>query len=276
MLFSAVWSSAFAAVKLGLHDCPPLLLMALRFAMAGPLVLLVARARGATLPARWEDWRPIVVLGLLNHALYLGVTSIAVRHLSAGLAAILGSTNPVLLALVAPWLLAEPLTPRKLAGLLTSFAGVAWVMWGRVGADNAPWAMALFLGCVGFMVAGTILFKRWRPPQDLLVVNGGQLLAGGAFLLPVALGVESLGDVRWTWRFLAAQAWLVLAVSGAAMALWFWLLRHGDATRASAYFFLNPVAGLLLGAALLGEPLGVIDVLGSAAVALGIYVVQRA
>ncbi|MBI1847171.1 MAG: EamA family transporter [Candidatus Rokubacteria bacterium] len=53
------------------------------------------------------------------------------------------------------------------------------------------------------------------------------------------------------------------------------MLSHGDATRASAWFFLNLVLGLGLGALLLGEPLGTADVLGSATVALGIYVVQR-
>ncbi len=56
---------------------------------------------------------------------------------------------------------------------------------------------------------------------------------------------------------------------------WFWLLTHGDATRASAYFFLNPIFGLFIGALLLGEPLGPVDFVGSAAVALGIYLVQR-
>ena len=59
------------------------------------------------------------------------------------------------------------------------------------------------------------------------------------------------------------------------MLIWFWLLTHGDATRASAFFFLNPIFGLFLGALFLGEPLTAIDFAGSAAVALGIYLVQR-
>jgi drug/metabolite transporter (DMT)-like permease len=59
------------------------------------------------------------------------------------------------------------------------------------------------------------------------------------------------------------------------MGIWFWLLRHGDATRASAWFFLNPVIGVFLGAAILGEPLRVQDFLGAATVALGIHLVQR-
>jgi len=60
------------------------------------------------------------------------------------------------------------------------------------------------------------------------------------------------------------------------MLIWFWLLSHGDATRASAYFFLNPVLGVFLGALILGEPLRAYDFAGSIVVALGIYLVQRA
>jgi drug/metabolite transporter (DMT)-like permease len=81
--------------------------------------------------------------------------------------------------------------------------------------------------------------------------------------------------VRLTPSFVASQAYLIAGVSWTGMLIWFWLLRHGDATRASAWFFLNPVIGVVLGAALLGEPLRVQDLLGSAAVALGIHLVQR-
>jgi drug/metabolite transporter (DMT)-like permease len=59
------------------------------------------------------------------------------------------------------------------------------------------------------------------------------------------------------------------------MLIWFWLLRHGEATRASAWFFLNPVIGVFLGAMLLAEPLRAQDFLGAATVAFGIHLVQR-
>jgi drug/metabolite transporter (DMT)-like permease len=59
------------------------------------------------------------------------------------------------------------------------------------------------------------------------------------------------------------------------MSIWFWLLRRGDATRASAWFFLNPIIGVFLGATILAEPLRAQDFLGAAAVAFGIHLVQR-
>jgi drug/metabolite transporter (DMT)-like permease len=84
-----------------------------------------------------------------------------------------------------------------------------------------------------------------------------------------------VGDLRLTGTFVGAWLYLITGVSWLGMWIWFWLLRHGDATRASAYFFLNPIFGLFFGALLLGEPLGPVDFVGSAAVGFGIYLVQR-
>lgn len=275
LLFSVMWASGFVAIKVALRFAPPLTLMTSRFLIAGVAIVAVARLSGRRLPAGLRGWAPIALLGLLNNALYLGVTAIALQHISAGMGAVLASTNPVLLALVAPWLLGERLTVRKMAGLITSFAGVASVMWARLGDENRPGAMALFLVCVVFIVCGTILFKRMSFAHDLVVVNGGQLLAAGLALAVPALLLESPADIHPATALWLAQGYLIVVVSGAAMLTWLWLLRHGDATRASAWFFLNPVLGLFMGAAALGEPLRAVDLLGAAAVALGIYVVQR-
>lgn len=275
LLFTFFWSAAFVAVKIGLRDSPPFFLMSLRFFIAGGLLLAFARVRGHPMPDTLVAWRRIAVLGLLNYGLYLGFTAVALQHLSAGMGAVLASTNPLILALVAPWALGERLSASKGLGMLTSFAGVVWVMASRLGDDNRLSAMGLVMLSIVSLVAGTIVFKRMPAPPDLLVLNAGQLLAAGVFLAIPCLLWESLAAVRFTPSFLAVQVFLIAGVSWIGMTCWFWLLSHGDATRASAWFFLNPVLGLFLGALVLGEPLRLEDFAGGAAVALGIYVVQR-
>jgi drug/metabolite transporter (DMT)-like permease len=257
-------------------DAPPLTIQASRFLIAGAGLLAIAAALGRRMPANAADWRAIVALGLLNHALYLGATTFAIQRMSAGMGSVLASTNPVILAFVAPWALGERLNRTKIAGLALSCAGVVWVMWSRVGADNRPEAMGLFLAAVGFIVAGTIVFKRTAPTCDRLVLTGGQLLVAGLMLAVPALAFEPWRTVRFTAPFLAAQGYLIVGVSWTAMLIWFWLLDHGDASRASAWFFLNPILGLVFGTLLLGEPLGAHDLIGAAGVALGIALVQRA
>jgi drug/metabolite transporter (DMT)-like permease len=276
LLFSLIWSSAFIAVKIGLPSSPPLFLMASRFLVAGAVLVAYAFVRSARMPRGPREWWPLAALGLLNFGLYLGLTAIALQHLSAGMGAVLASTNPLMLAVLAPWVLGERVGPLKITGIVTSFAGVMWLMRSRIGDDNRPGAMVLVVVSIMCLVAGTLLFKRMRLDYDLLVLNGTQLLAAGVFLIVPSLLLEPVRDVRLDPSFLASQAYLVVVVSWIGMAIWFWLLRAGDATRASAWFFLNPVLGLLLGALLLGEPLRPQDFAGAAAVAAGIYLVQRA
>jgi drug/metabolite transporter (DMT)-like permease len=276
LLFSLLWASAFIAVKFALLDSPPLFRLGVRFLLAGAALLAVALLRGRRLPASGREWGRLAALGLLNYAVYLGMSSIALRTVSAGMGAVLASTTPVLLAGAAAVVLKERLGPLKLAGLALAFGCVALVMSSRIGSGNQPLGMALLLLANAVLVVGTVLFKRWMPRHDLLVLNGAQLLvAGVALLVPSAL-LEPVAGVRWTPAFLAAIAYLVVAVSWGAMLIWFTLLRSGDASRASAFLFLNPIFGLVLGGALLGEPLGPADLAGGLGVALGIYLVQSA
>ncbi len=275
LLFTFFWAAAFVAVKVALWSSPPLFLMWSRFLVAGALLLAYGRTRGQAMPRTPAAWGRLALLGLLNYAFYLGLTAVALRNLSVGMGAVLASTNPLLTAVVAAVALRERLTFPKVVGLLTSFGGVVWIMRNRIGDQDRPEAMALIMLAIVLLVAGTTLFKRWRITTDIAVVNGVQLLvAGGALMVPSLL-FEPLGSLRFAASFLAAQAFLIFGVSCAGMGIWFWLLSHGDATRASAYFFLNPVLGLFLGALFLGELLSPTDFVGSAGVALGIYLVQR-
>jgi len=274
LLFTLLWASAFMAVKVGVRNSPPLFLMGFRFLLAGTILLVYARLRGSLLPDSWRAWARLGALGLLNQAAYLGLSAIALRHLSAGMGAVLASTNPLMLALAAPFLLGERMPPRRVTGLLVAFLSVVWIMYSRAGVADSTGSMLLILLANALMVAGTILFKRWAPDHDLVVINGVQLFTASIVLLIPSLLLEPVGTVRWNAEFLGAIGFLVLAVSCGAMLIWFFLLRSGEAARASAFLFLNPVLGLFLGRLLLGEPLRPTDFVGSAGVALGIFLVQ--
>jgi len=276
LFYIFLWASAFVPSKVGVLGTSPLWFLVVRFAIAGVLALAVARALGATFPRTRKDWSAVVALGILGNAIYLGCTYVALRHLASGVGAIVASTNPLTLALVAPWLLREPLTPAKIAGLLLGFGGVVWIMLLRTGTGSAdPSDVALaFTGVLG-SVASTIVFKKWCAGLDLRAVNALQLFAAGIVLLPLAIVSEGAPHAQWSWELVASFWYVVLAMSLGASLLWFWLLTHGEASRVSAYYFLTPVFGLGLAALLLHEPVGVRDLGGLAAIAAGISLVQR-
>jgi probable blue pigment (indigoidine) exporter len=277
LFYIFLWASAFVPSKIGVLDSSPLWFLVVRFATAGAIALAVARALGARFPTTRRDWIAVAGLGILGNAMYLGFTYEALRHMGSGVGAIIASTNPLTLALVAPWVLREPLTPGKIGGLVLGFGGVVAIMIARLGTGTAePLDIGLAFCGVLAGVASTIVYKRWCTALDLRAVTALQLVAAGLVLLPLALVFERAPHATWTWQLVLSFWYVVLVMSLGASLLWFWLLSHGEASRVSAYYFLTPVFGLALAAILLHEQVGVRDLGGLVAIALGIALVQRA
>ncbi len=137
LFYIFLWASAFVPSKIGVLDSSPLWFLVVRFVVAGAVALAVARAVGATFPTTRRDWIAVGVLGVLGNAMYLGCTYEALRHMGSGVGAIIASTNPLTLALVAPWVLREPLTLGKIGGLALGFGGVVAIMMVRLGSGTA-------------------------------------------------------------------------------------------------------------------------------------------
>ncbi|MGH7707609.1 MAG: DMT family transporter, partial [Vulcanimicrobiaceae bacterium] len=123
-----LWASAYVPSKIAAIESPALWFLAARFLAAGLILAGVAAALGKPLPRSPRAWLEIAFLGLFANALYLGCTYTALHRLSAGVGAIIASTNPLVLALVAPKLLGEALTTRKVIGLALGFGGVVGIM----------------------------------------------------------------------------------------------------------------------------------------------------
>src|SRR5262245_39710879 len=104
--FCVLWSAAFAVSKAAVMDCPPLLLSA-RFLVAGVLILGLALIRRTPWTLSRRDLFFFAVVGIANQALYLGLGYIGLQEISAGLSTLIASSNPILIAILAVFLLGE-------------------------------------------------------------------------------------------------------------------------------------------------------------------------
>jgi drug/metabolite transporter (DMT)-like permease len=274
--FCLLWSSAFAVAKLALADSPPLLLLTLRFLIAGVVTFGLVAWQGIDWRLNRRDLISLAGLGFANNAVYLGLNYVGMGTVSSGLAALIISANPVLTSLLAAVLLGEPMSWRKGVGLALGVGGVAFIVESRLhsGAESAVGILFVSGGLLS-LVAGTILFKRLAPRGRLLVGNAVQNLAAAVALAPLAFGFESFGEVVPSWRLIAALAYLALLGSVCGYLLWFHRLTVSGATAASAYHFLMPPLGLVFAWVLLGEHVAPADLAGIVPVALGIYLVTR-
>lgn len=275
-LFCLIWSSAFAAAKLAIPDCPPLLLLSSRFLVAGVLLLGLAALFGRFGLPDGATLAKLALLGGLNSALYLGLSFSGMQTVSSAFTAVLISCNPLLTALLAAPLLGERLTAQKLVGLLLGMLGVAIVLRSRLSGGAEDWhGTLLVLAGLLSLVAGTVLFKKLKPGGDLWTGTAVQSLAAGAMLLPVALALEDIHAIRLTPSLIGGWLYLVIPVSIGAYLLWFRLLQRKTATEASALHFLMPPLGLLFGWLVFREPVSLLDLAGIVPIAIGIALVTR-
>ncbi len=273
LLFALMWSSAFTSARIIVAEAPPILSLSLRFAISGVLGIAIAYAIGQRLRLTAGQWRAVVIFGICQNALYLGLNFVAMQWIEASLAAIIASTLPLLVALANWVLFSERTKLMGVLGLLAGTFGVLLIMGTRLSGGADALAIGLcVLGVVALTVA-TLSVRGASGGGNLLMVVGLQMLVGSMVLLPVGLALETW-QVTWSPTLIAAFAYTTLVPGLAATWIWFLLVGRVGATPAATFHFLNPVFGVAIAWALLGEQLGALDIAGVLVVTLGILAVQ--
>ena len=271
--FVLMWSSAFTSARIAVAYASPLLLLSVRFLISGLLAMLIARAFGQRIALSRKQWAAVVLFGLLQNGVYLGANFVAMQWIEAGLAAIIASLLPLLVALLSWVFFREKLPTLGILGLLAGLAGVVIIMWSRLsgGADILGVVLA-FIG-VGALGLATLLVRGATSSGNVLMVVGLQMLVASAALFPVSLALETW-HVIWSWQLITAFIYTTLVPGVLATLVWFLLVKRIGAVRASSFHFLNPFLGVAIAAAVVGEALAWQDMAGVLVITLGIIAVQ--
>lgn len=269
-LAPVVWGSTYLVTTQLLPPDRPLLAAALR-ALPGGLILTAA---GRRLPTGiW--WPRTLVLGTLNIGAFFYLLFVAAYHLPGGVAALVGSTQPILVLLLAALVLRERTAAAQLIACVVGLAGVAMLVLGP-GAHLDVIGVLAGLGCAASMATGIVLSKHWgRPPGiGLLTYTGWQLLVGGVLLAPITIAVEGLPH-RVTAANGAGFAYLSLIGALVAYALWFRGIERLPALTVSLLGFASPLMATILGYLVLGQRLTLVQLAGVAAVIAAVVLAQR-
>ena len=274
LAFAFMWSSAFASARIIVAAAPPVSALSLRFLISGLLALAIGAALGQSARLTRAQWRGVVIFGICQNALYLGVNFIAMRWVSASFAAIVASTMPLLVALAGWLIFHERLRPLTALGLVAGVAGVALIMGTRLsGGEDLVGFLLCAIGVVALAVA-TLTVRVASAGGNLLRIVGLQMLVGAAVLAPLALAFETPAAIDWSASLILAFAYTTLVPGLLATWIWFLLVSRIGAVRAAAFHFLNPFFGVAVAAALLGERMGIWDLVGVVVIAAGILAVQ--
>ena len=273
----AVYAPCFAAIKAGIAYAPPLLFGGLRAAIAGVALFAVAAASRRPLLLDRRGWYWLPALALTGTTIAFGVMFAAPGRTDAGIASVLGNTQPLFALALAAVFLAEPLTRVKLAALALGLGGVTLVSSGALAGPGAYGVSGplLALAASASVAANSVIVKRMGTRPDVLALTAWQLLFGGAPLLAGFAAFERGATVDWSGTFLALLLFLALAGTALAIPVWYWLVQREEVGRLTLFLFLVPVAGLALAAALFGERVSLIEGSGVVLTLGGIGVVAR-
>jgi drug/metabolite transporter (DMT)-like permease len=280
VLVTIIWGTTWATIRIALEaGVPPFAGVSLRFALASLVLFLLAPFLGV----RFERSRRVQGLWLMNMALNFcipyGVVHWGEQWVPSGLTAVLFSTYPLMLALMAHVILpAERMRLASLAGILLGFGGVAVIFsedLASLGGPGVARASAVILVSPLSSAVTSVVIKRWGQgihPFSLTAVPMG--LSAGVMGL-VTLTVESGRVIPVSIASVGSLLYLGLFGSAVTFTLYFWMLSHMPATRLSLMTYIIPVVAVVVGTTLLNEPFTARTLAGSALVLIGISIAMR-
>ena len=279
LALAAIWGSAFMFIGVAVRHVQPLTYVWLRLTIAAAGMWAFVKFRGGDVGLPREVWGSMLVLALLNNAIPFALFGWGQTHIASGLASILNATTPIWGVVVAHFLTHdERMTPRKVAGVLLGFGGVAMMIGPSLLSSlgtNALAQLACVTAALLYALAAVWARRFKRMGISPLSVTTGQLTAGALLMLPVSMVV----DQPWNHALPPLSAWgaiiaLALLCSAFAYVLYFRLIDSAGATNALLVTLLVPPVAILLGGLFLNETLAPQDFLGLGLIALGLAAID--
>lgn len=266
-----MWSSAFIAGIVGVGAAPPMLVLFVRFAVAGALLIALALLAGAAWP-RGKRLGHTVIAGLLMQMVQFGAFYTAMgEHVSAAVISLVQGLSPVVIAVFAG-LLGETVTRLQWLGFGIGGLGV-----GLAVTDQSSFSLTGLLLClVGLagLSLGTVYQKRFTPGIDPKTGTAIHVAVSAPFAGVLALATDAF-HISDPGRFAGSMVWMVLINSMGAFLLLNTMLLRWDTTRVGRLFFATPVVTAIMAWLVIDQPVGSVTVVGLALGVLGLILASR-
>jgi drug/metabolite transporter (DMT)-like permease len=273
-----IWGSTYLGIRVAIETMPPFLMAGMRFAIAGSVLFLVLLVRNPSWPTSVQ-WRDQAVIGVL---LLLGgnaVVSWAELHTPSGITPLILGASPVVL-MAMDWIRPGGKRPTKpvAIGMAVGIVGIVLLLGpGGIPAGYRPRPIdiaALFFSSVSWWI-GSLYSKHSKSRTPPLMAAAMQMLIGSSSMLLTGWLLGESGRLHFASvspRSWLALGYLVVVGSIIAFPVYVWLLEHSTPAKVSTYAYVNPVVALILGWAILGEPLN-LRIFAAASVIIGAVVI---
>ena len=276
VLLSVLWGGTFFAVGFALRELPPLTIVFARVAIAAVVMLPVMKLFGMRLPRTAKDWMPFAGMSVFNNIIPFSLIFAGQTYVTSGMASVLNATTPLFTVLVLAGFGDEPLSARRMAGVTMGVLGVL-LLRGASATGSADQTIGILLclgGALSYGFAG-LWGRRMLAGVPPMTSTTCQLVVSALAMAVIAGIVER----PWTLPMPSRLTWIALialAVLSTALAyiVFFRILDRSGPTNAALVTLLIPVTAILLGVAVLGEPLTAQEILGALVIGSALLVID--
>ena len=279
-LFVLIWSTGFIGAKYILPFAEPFVFLSIRYFFATISLLLLAKALGESLKISWPAIKQSIVVAIFLHVIYIGGVFYAINiGVSAGIAAVIVSLQPILVSILAIPFLGERLRWIQVAGLALGFAGVALLLLPKVfqGDFSSAFSKTGIFSCVLALLGttgGYLMQKRGGSEIAFLPGTAIQFATSTVFFAILAFAYEDL-TVTVSISFILALIWIVFALSIGSIFLLYFMLRHDSASAVSSLYYLVPPFTAIQAYFFFGEKIAGVGYLGMALALTGTLLATR-
>jgi drug/metabolite transporter (DMT)-like permease len=275
------WGSTYLAIRVAVTEhIPPTMMGALRFTIAGGVMLLVCAAFGKKVILSPYVLFRIGIIGVLLLTTGNVVLGWAEQYVPSGFAALLLATTPLWIAIIENVILkGERLEMRGIYGLLLATLGLGILMWPRLMTEeNTPDGFWLAAG--GLMIAaiswaiGSVCSRRWDIKADPFAMTAWEMFLAGLVNFAIALVLGDHQRMVWTNNGVSALIYLIIAGSWIGFTAYVWLLKNVPTAKAATYAYVNPIVAVFLGWLILGEGVDAFVFVGAAVTIMSVWLVN--
>ncbi|HIF89679.1 MAG TPA: EamA family transporter [Candidatus Thioglobus sp.] len=264
LIVPITWGLGFTLAKIGLEQFSPLLIMSMRFGIAGLILVWFTQPP-------WGRMREIFLVALIGSTIQYGLTFNGLRGVDASTAAILVQLEGPILALFGAFLFKERLGIARIIGMILALAGVLIIVGEPRLGDSLNSALLLIAGSSVWAVA-QLMISRLKGLSAITILAWVAVMATPQMLIGSLILEEGQWQAMMTadWVDWSIVLYLALIMTVIGYSVWYHLLSSVDVSKISPFLMLLPVTSIIAGVTLLDEELTASMIIGGLMIMTGV------
>ena len=276
LTFILFWSSAFTSAKILVSNSPPLLVLGIRFLFTGTIGILINNIFFNKIKLNRNNWKFILLFGICQNTLYLGLNFLAMDKIDAYLAVIIASLLPVFVAIISFFLRIDKLHFFSVIGIIVGFLGCSIILAPKITVNLNFYGLSLCIIAVIALAMATLIIKDgFSYKEQLLPFVSIQMIVGGLPLLLLSFLFEEW-VINFSNSFIIAFIYTCFFPGLIATMIWFNLVKRIGVIMASSFHFLTPPTGVIIAYIVLNERININDIIGIIFITIALTIIHQA